>query len=97
MEQGFSLSILFDPKKGALSLIIHRRMKHSIAISTTCAGPTPDGRPDGLQQILKYRLRPRLEEMLDLPVDLIIQDHTEPLTLVSKIALLCVAWIPCIH
>ena len=38
------------------------------------------------QQILKRRLRPRLEEMLDLPVDLIIQDHTEPLTLVSKIA-----------
>jgi hypothetical protein len=24
--------------------------------------------------------------MLDLPVDLIIQDHTEPLTLLSKIA-----------
>ena len=38
------------------------------------------------QQILKYRLRPRLEEMLDLPVDLIIQDHTEPLTLISKLA-----------
>ncbi len=38
------------------------------------------------QQILKRRLRPRLEEMLDLPVDLIIQDHTEPLTLISKIA-----------
>ena len=38
------------------------------------------------QQILKRRLRPRLEEMLDLPVDLVVHDHTEPLTLVSKIA-----------
>ena len=38
------------------------------------------------QQILKRRLRPRLEELLDLPVDLIIQDHNEPLALVSKIA-----------
>ena len=38
------------------------------------------------QQILKRRLRPRLEEMLDLPVDLVIQDHTQPLTLISKIA-----------
>ena len=38
------------------------------------------------RQILKRRLRPRLEEMLNLPVDLIIHDRTEPLTLVSKIA-----------
>ncbi len=38
------------------------------------------------QQILKRRMRPRLEEMLNLPVDLIIHDRTEPLTLVSKIA-----------
>ena len=38
------------------------------------------------QQRIKRRLRPRLEEMLDLPVDLVMQDSAEPLTLVSKIA-----------
>lgn len=38
------------------------------------------------QQRIKRRLRPRLEEVLDLPVDLIIQDSADPLTLVSKIA-----------
>jgi hypothetical protein len=38
------------------------------------------------QQILKRRLRPRLEEMLDLPVDLVLQDYSESLTLISKIA-----------
>jgi predicted nucleotidyltransferase len=38
------------------------------------------------QQRIKRRLRPRLEEMLDLPVDLVIQDSADPLTLVSKIA-----------
>ena len=38
------------------------------------------------QQILQRRLRPRLEEMLDLPVDLVIHDPTEPPTLISKIA-----------
>ena len=38
------------------------------------------------QQRIKRRLRPRLEEMLDLPVDLVIQDSADPLTLVAKIA-----------
>ena len=38
------------------------------------------------QQILKRRLRPRLEEILDLSVDLILHDQTEPLTLISRIA-----------
>ena len=38
------------------------------------------------QQVLKRRLRPLLEELLDLPVDLVVHDHTEPLTLISKIA-----------
>ena len=34
------------------------------------------------QQRIKRRLRPRLEEMLDLPVDLVMQDSADPLTLV---------------
>lgn len=38
------------------------------------------------QSRIKRRLRPRLEEILDLPVDLVMQDSAEPLTLLSKIA-----------
>ena len=32
----------FYPKKGTLSLITHQLLKHSIAVSKTCAGPTLD-------------------------------------------------------
>jgi predicted nucleotidyltransferase len=35
---------------------------------------------------LKFRLHGELEEALDLPVDLVIQDRSWPLKLVSKIA-----------
>ncbi len=50
-----------------------------LAEGATCTQLPPEINEDHLSAL-------RLEEMLDLPVDLVMQDSAEPLTLASKIA-----------